>query len=152
MSIDTLKPLFHILGFASKNISKLNEFLFSQTSIPSDKFPIQATIPLFYTIKAKICFKAYSECKEEQSFFSIDEQVRANSKRLTEVNVQEVNYDLLLSKHNVQYEQPRDSLTSEQAYQMFNDIRESFLLSEISQTDSADFNETSAIWRSSAIG
>jgi hypothetical protein len=27
ISIATLKPLFNILGFASKNISKLNEFL-----------------------------------------------------------------------------------------------------------------------------
>ena len=34
--IDTLKPLFHILGFASKNISKLNDFLYNQTQIPQD--------------------------------------------------------------------------------------------------------------------
>jgi hypothetical protein len=36
ITIDTLKPLFHLLGFASKNISKLNDFLFNQTSIPKD--------------------------------------------------------------------------------------------------------------------
>ena len=29
ISINTLKPLFHILSFASKNISKFNEFLCS---------------------------------------------------------------------------------------------------------------------------
>jgi hypothetical protein len=27
--IDTLKPLFHILGFASKNISKFNDFIYN---------------------------------------------------------------------------------------------------------------------------
>ena len=27
INIKTLKPLFHILGFASKNISKFNEFI-----------------------------------------------------------------------------------------------------------------------------
>ena len=36
ISIKTLKPLFHILGFASKNISKFNEFLNNQKSIPED--------------------------------------------------------------------------------------------------------------------
>lgn len=29
ISIDTLRPLFHILGFASKNISKFNDFLYN---------------------------------------------------------------------------------------------------------------------------
>ncbi len=34
ISLQTLKPLFHILGFASKNISKVNDFLFNQAHIP----------------------------------------------------------------------------------------------------------------------
>jgi hypothetical protein len=29
ISIETLRPLFHILGFASKNISKFNDFLYN---------------------------------------------------------------------------------------------------------------------------
>mmetsp|Transcript_40989 Transcript_40989/g.39525 ORF Transcript_40989/g.39525 Transcript_40989/m.39525 type:complete len:94 (+) Transcript_40989:235-516(+) len=52
--ISTLKPLFHILGFASKNISKFNEFLNNQRSIPENQFPIIAVIPLFFAIKANV--------------------------------------------------------------------------------------------------
>lgn len=36
ISLKTLKPLFHILGFASKNISKVNDFLFNQAHIPQN--------------------------------------------------------------------------------------------------------------------
>jgi hypothetical protein len=56
ISVKTLKPLFKILGFASKNISKFNDVLCNQTSIPEDEFPLECLIPLFFTIKAHVSF------------------------------------------------------------------------------------------------
>jgi len=74
INISILKPLFHILGFASKNISKVNEFLFNKEgSTPMDQFPIEASLPLFFSIKAHILFHDFKflvgENKLDPSFF-----------------------------------------------------------------------------------
>lgn len=66
IKIEILKPLFHILGFASKNISKVNDFLFSkEASVPMDQFPIEASLPLFFSIKAHILFHDFKFLKGE---------------------------------------------------------------------------------------
>lgn len=40
IQINTMKPLFNILGFAQKNIAKFDDFIFNQATIPFDQFPI----------------------------------------------------------------------------------------------------------------
>ena len=57
LKLSMLKPIFHVLSFAQKNISKINDFLFCQrNNLDTSYFPVQMTLPLFLSLKAVITF------------------------------------------------------------------------------------------------
>ncbi|CDW83158.1 UNKNOWN [Stylonychia lemnae] len=143
INIATLRPLFHIMGFASKNISKFNDFLFNQAQIPSEFFPIQAQIPLFMTIKANIQFGRFSFLSKQNqlpsSFFNIDEEILKIQKsrefllNINQIVIEDINYDKLFKDLNIKAEIVNESsqnidsrmvynnysITSEQGQQLF---------------------------------
>lgn len=106
ISIETLKPLFHILGFASKNISKFNDFLNNQATIPEEQFPISATIPLMYSIKAHIEFHDFAQINPAdkefiKDFFNLDEVVSLKAspnQEALDLSLCNINYEKLLGK------------------------------------------------------
>eukprot|EP00347_Sterkiella_histriomuscorum_P011537 403372077 len=126
INVETLRPLFHILGFASKNISKFNDFIFNQVQISKDQFPISATIPLFMTVKANINFTNFKFLNDSErlpsNFFDLDEEIQLINQNLIQNNPdliygnqfgndlqQDINYDKILKDLNVQLDITNES-------------------------------------------
>lgn len=60
LNFDHLLPVLDILSSASPYIQQLKDFLERKSLLRKGCFPLKATIPLFHSVNAIICFKNFS--------------------------------------------------------------------------------------------